>query len=117
MIQTKKIYWADKLGIISSTLCIIHCLSAPILLSMGVGFLHNPVIAFIFIFTAFISIYKATKEKLFKGIGSLLWIAFTGFVVSIALENQAEIFKYTMFIFSALIILGHIYNIRKCIKS
>ncbi|BAO77038.1 MerC domain-containing protein [Winogradskyella sp. PG-2] len=112
MANTNKIYWADKLGAISAFLCIVHCLAAPVLLTMGVSFLHHPVIAFLFILVAFISIYKTTKGRLFIGLSILLWIAFTGFVVSILLEDYAEIFEYTMYFFSISIIIGHLYNMR-----
>jgi hypothetical protein len=66
MIQTKNIYWADKLGAISAFTCIIHCLTVPTFLAMGIGFLSNPIIAFLFIMIAFISIYKTTKGTLLK---------------------------------------------------
>jgi hypothetical protein len=117
MIQTKKIYWADKLGAISAFLCIIHCLAVPTLLALGISFLGNPIVAFLFIIIAFISIYKATNGKLTKGINVFLWVAFIGFVISILLEERAEIFEYGMFLFSTLIIFGHFYNIRNCLKS
>jgi len=117
MIQTSKIYWADKLGIISAFMCIIHCLSAPLFLAIGINFLNHPVIAFLFIIIAFLSIYKVTKGKLYKGFSILLWIAFTGFVVSILLEERSIIFEYGMFFSSIVIILGHFYNIRRCLRS
>jgi hypothetical protein len=83
---------------------------------MGVSFLHNPVIAFLFILIAYVSIYKTTKGKLFNDLSILLWIAFTGFVISIILEERSEIFKYTMYLFSISIIIGHFYNMRYCSK-
>ncbi|MGK0307896.1 MAG: hypothetical protein ACI8RP_000852 [Urechidicola sp.] len=117
MSQTKKIYWADKLGAISAFICIIHCLAVPTLLAMGIGFLSNPIIAFLFIMIAFISIYKTTKRNFMQTISVFLWVAFIGFVISMLLEEHAEIFEYGMFVFSILIILGHIYNMRNCLKS
>ncbi|MDO5970087.1 MerC domain-containing protein [Flavivirga aquimarina] len=117
MTQTKKIYWADKLGVFSSLLCIVHCLAVPTFLSLGIGFLNNPIIAFLFILVAFISIYKATNGKFIKGISVFLWVSFIGFVISILLEEHAEIFEYGMFLFSSSIILGHFYNMRNCLKS
>lgn len=117
MTTTKKIHWADKLGAISAILCIAHCLAVPTLLAMGIGFLKNPVIVFLFISIAFISILKATKGNLLTGINILLWVAFTGFVVSLLLEEYAEIFEFGTFFFSALIIMGHVYNMRHCLRS
>ena len=117
MIQTKNIYWADKLVAISAILCIIHCLTVPTFLAIGISFMSNPIIAFLFIIIAFFSIYKATNGKFTKGINVFLWIAFIGFVISILLEERAEIFEYGMFLFSTSIIIGHFYNIRNCLKS
>jgi len=116
MIQTKKIYWADKLGAFSAFLCIIHCLAVPALLTMGIGFISNPMIAYLFIVIAFVSIYKATNGRFLKPVSIFLWVAFIGFVVSMLSEDQAEVFEYTMFLFSGLIILGHLYNMRYCTK-
>ena len=117
MMQTnKKIYWSDKLGAISALLCIIHCLAVPTLLAMGISFLSNPIITLLFILTAFISIYKTTKGKFTKGISAFLWIAFTGFFISVLFEEHSGFFEYAMFIFSLSIILGHLFNIRYCLR-
>ncbi|MDY7394281.1 MerC domain-containing protein [Aureibaculum sp. 2210JD6-5] len=116
MTPMKKILWADKLGMANAFLCIIHCLTVPTLLTMGIGFLHHPIIAYLFILITFISIYKATNGQLFKRTSVFLWVAFVGFVISILLEEHSEIFEYGMFLFSSLIILGHFYNIRYCSK-
>lgn len=113
MTQIKKIYWADKLGAISALFCIVHCLAVPTLLAMELRFLKNPIIAFLFILIAFISISKTTRAHHVKGANILLWIAFTGFVVSIVLEEQAGFFEYATYFFSTLLILGHLYNIRQ----
>jgi len=117
MIQFKELHWADKLGAFSALLCIVHCLAVPTLLALGIKFLSNPIIAFLFILIAFISIYKATNGKLKSGTSIFLWISFIGFVITILLEEQAEVFEYGMFLFSILIILGHFYNMRSCLKS
>ena len=117
MILVKNIKWEDKLGAISALLCIIHCLATPTLLAIGLSFLSNPIIALLFIFIAFISIYKATKGKLTKGISVFLWVSFVGFVISLVLEERADIFEFGMFLFSIAIIIGHFYNIRNCLKS
>ncbi len=116
MTQVKKIYWADKLGAISAFLCILHCLSVPTLLTLGISFLNNPIVAFLFILIAFISIFKVTQRRLKQPISIFMWIAFLGFVISIIFEERAAFFEYTMFLFSISIILGHIYNMRYCLK-
>ncbi|EDP70180.1 hypothetical protein FBALC1_11622 [Flavobacteriales bacterium ALC-1] len=42
----------------------IYCLAASLLLTIGANFSHHPVIAFLFILIAFISIFKVTKGRL-----------------------------------------------------
>ena len=112
MTQTKKIEWSDKVGAISAFLCIVHCLTVPSLLAMGVGFISHPLIALLFIIIAFISIYKTTKNKISSPESVFLWISFTGFLISILFEESAVLFEYTMYIFSIAIVLGHFYNMR-----
>jgi len=116
MTQVRKIYWADKLGAISAFFCIIHCLAVPTLLALGISFMSNPLITFLFILIAFISIYKSTRGNFTKGISIFLWVAFTCFTISTLFEKHDEIFEYGMFIFSLSIILGHFYNMRYCLR-
>jgi hypothetical protein len=117
MILIKKIKWEDKLGVISALLCMVHCLATPTLLALGVSFLSNPIIAFLFMFIAFISIYKATDGKFVWGSSVFLWMSYIGFVISLVLEERADIFEFGMFLFSIAIIIGHSYNIINCFKS
>ncbi len=110
MTHSKKIYWAYKLGAISAFLCIVHCLTVLILLTLGIGFISNPIIAYLLITIAFVSIYKTTNIRFLEPISIFLWLAFIGFSISMQLE--AEVFEYTMFLFSTFIILGHFYNMK-----
>lgn len=112
MIQTLKKHWTDKLGILSATLCMIHCLSLPVLMSMGVGFLDNPFITSLFVFIAFISIYNSPEAKVSKQLTLFLWVAFGGFVLSLLLEEKAKLFEYGTYLFSIAIIVGHLIRIK-----
>ncbi|EAS19923.1 MerC domain-containing protein [Nonlabens mediterrranea] len=113
MIQTKTKNWADTLGIIGATLCIIHCLSMPLLLTMGLAFLENPIIAGLFIGIAIISISKATGMRFNQTHFKILWVSLIGFIACLILEEKGVIFKYGMYAFSLGIIIGHIYNVFK----
>ena len=117
MILLKNTNWEDKLGVISALLCMVHCLVTPTLLALGINFLNNPIIVFLFIFIAFISIYKATKGKFTNRISVFLWVPFIGFIISLVLEERVKIFEFGMFLFSVAIVIGHSYNIRNCLKS
>jgi hypothetical protein len=116
MTTTTKIHWADKMGAISALFCVMHCLAVPSLLALGIGFINNPIIAFLFILLAFFSVYNATKKKRFETISIILWVAFVGFVTCILFEERAVFFEYGMFFFSSVLILAHLYNIRSCLK-
>lgn len=112
MIQSLKKHWADKLGITSAALCIIHCLALPTLMAMGVGFLDNPIITFLFIIIAFISIYSTNKGNASRRLAIFLWIAFCGFIASIFLEEKSILFEYGTYVFSTAIIVGHLIRIK-----
>ena len=114
--NTSKIYWADKLGAASVLLCIIHCLAAPVLLAMGIGFLNNIIVALLFIFIALISIYNATKGRILEPVSVFLWAAFVAFVVCVLFEEKSEFFQYGMYLSSTGIIFGHFYNMKSCLK-
>lgn len=116
MIQSLKKNWADKLGITSATLCIIHCLALPVLMTMGVGFLDNPIITLLFVIIAFISIYASSKIKVSHRLTLFLWIAFCGFTLSILLEEKLKLFEYGTYLFSIAIIVGHLLRI-KCYEA
>lgn len=112
MIHSKKVYLADKLGILSALLCIIHCLALPVFLAVGVRFLHNPIISSLFVLIAFISIFNVTKGKLSHSNSIFLWAAFTGFVLTVIFEESHLIIEYLMYFFSVCLIVGHLYNMR-----
>lgn len=117
MNRTLKNNWADKLGIIGAILCIIHCLSMPLLLTLGLGGLENPVIATLFVIVACVSVYNATDGTFTVLRYNLLWISLLGFILCIFLEEKDVIFKYGMYLFSTTIIVGHLYNLLKKNKS
>jgi hypothetical protein len=111
MENTRQIIWADKLGAISAFLCIIHCLAVPALLTLGVSFIEHPVIAYLFMGIAFVSIFNATKGNSRSKVSIILWTGFIGFVACLILEEHGEIYEYGMYVFSITIIAGHLYNL------
>ena len=116
MISYIKINKADTVGILNSSLCIIHCVATPLLLSFGSGFLSNPFLEYLFLIIAFISIYKTTNAVTNRKIVMLLWVAFWGFLFSTLFEDEYSWLQYSSYFFALLIIIGHILNIRHCKK-
>lgn len=112
MIQRMKNQWADKLGIISAILCMLHCLALPSLMIMGFGFLGNPMVTASFVGISFISIYAISKKKSSQRLITFLWIVYIGLVISIVLEEKSNLFEYASYLFSLAIIVGHLLHMR-----
>jgi MerC mercury resistance protein len=114
MIKRIKFNKADLIGIISSSICLVHCLATPLLIGLGMGFISNPFFKYSFLVISFVSIYKATENISNKKIISLLWVSFLGFLFSSILQEEHHWLHYSEYLFALLIILGHILNIRYC---
>ena len=116
MISFIKNYKADTIGIINSSICVIHCIATPLLLAFGVGFMANPFFKYLFLIIAFLSIFKTTQALTSGKIATLLWVSFWGFSFSTLLEDEYTWLQYSSYCFALLIIIGHIINIRHCKK-
>jgi len=112
MTNTKKIKLADFIGITSASVCMVHCVATPLLITLGVGFFTEPIIKYLFLFIAFISIYKATENLNSPKLIFFLWASFGGFLLSTVLHEHHEFFEYAGYLFSILVILAHILNIQ-----
>lgn len=117
MISTTNNYKADIVGILSSSICLVHCIATPILITLGAGYFTNPFFQYIFLCISFLSIYKATAQMTNRKIFLFLWISFGGFLISNILEGKFHLLHYSGYFFGLFIIVGHILNIyyyRKC---
>lgn len=114
MIRAKKYNFADIIGILSSSICLIHCVATPLLIAFGAGFITNPFFKYLFLIISFVSIFKATENITSKKISLLLWISFWGFLFSTLFQEEYEWLHYSGYFFAILIIVGHILNIKHC---
>ena len=114
MISTSKINIADLIGIVSSSLCLVHCIATPLLIAFGAGFITNPFFKYLFLIISFISIFKATENITSKKKSLLLWVSFCGFLFSILFQEEYEWLHFSGYFFAILIIIGHILNIKYC---
>jgi len=112
--STTKINKADLIGILSSSICLVHCLATPLLLAFGASFITNPFFKYLFLIISFVSIFKATENITSKKIALLLWISFWGFLFSTLFQEEYEWLHYSGYLFAILIIIGHILNIKHC---
>ena len=109
-----KINQADLIGILSSSICLVHCLATPLLIAFGAGFITNPFFKYLFLIISFVSIFKATENITRRKISLLLWISFWGFSFSTLFQEEYEWMHYSGYLFAILIIIGHILNIKHC---
>jgi hypothetical protein len=112
--NTTKINKADLIGILSSSICLGHCVATPLLIAFGAGFITNPFFKYLFLIISFVSIFKATENITSKKISLLLWISFWGFLFSTLFQEEYEWLHYSGYLFAILIIIGHILNIKHC---
>jgi len=112
--STTKINKADLIGILSSSICLVHCLATPLLLAFGASFITNPFFKYLFLIISFVSIFKANENITSKKISPLLWVSFWGFLFSTLFHEEYDWLHYSGYLFAILIIIGHILNIKHC---
>lgn len=111
----------DKIGIIGSVLCLIHCLVAPLVVISGTalaGHWHGGEgiwrLDFIFLIISGFAVYYTTRQMVAPNIKRFLWLSFFIFSASILLESKSEIFHWLSYIGSIMLIGGHFWNIYSC---
>jgi hypothetical protein len=114
MNKTSKYKKADLIGILSSSICLVHCITTPLLVIYGISFLTNPVFKYFFLIISFVSIFKATENSTNYKISILLWLSFFGFLFSTMFHEEYHWLDYCEYLFAVLIIIGHILNIKHC---
>lgn len=107
---------ADTIGIISSFLCLVHCIALPVLISVQpvlIGFIAEDLhfLEYIFLGLSFVAVYFATRNTS-RTISILFYIVLSAFTLGIVLEETLGWMKYLGYIGSVGLILTHIYNIR-----
>lgn len=116
MPSAKNLNKADFIGIVSSSVCLVHCILTPLLLATGASFFASSFFNFPFLILSFASVYKATEFDTHTGIALLLWTSFWGFLFSTLFREDYHWLHYSGHLFAVLLIAGHILNIRQCRK-
>jgi len=114
MINPTKINKADIIGILSSSICVVHCIATPLLIAFGAGFITNPFFKYLFLIISFASIFKATEKITDTKIAIFLWVSFWGFLFSTLFKEEYHWLHYSGYFFAMQIIIGHILNIKHC---
>ena len=115
---------SDRIGVVSSGLCMLHCFATPFLflsqsslIFISVDFtLTWFILNYVFLFISFIAIYHSVKNSTNRFIRIFLylfWVVLSGLIINESLELFSIPEAATYFSASSLICL-HIYNLRYC---
>jgi len=115
---------SDRIGVLSSGLCMLHCFATPFLflsqsslIFISVDFtLTWFILNYVFLFISFIAIYHSVKNSTNRFIRIFLylfWVVLSGLIINESLEIFSIPEAATYFSASSLICL-HIYNLRYC---
>ena len=114
----------DNVGIVASSLCMIHCIGTPILFiakacstsCCSEAPIWWQLIDYLFLIISFVAIYFATKNTNHYWIKIAFWI--TWFILLLSILNHTfqiiEAPKHFIYIPSSAVIILHFYNQRFC---
>lgn len=110
---------SDLFGIVSSSLCLIHCIAFPVFFafsSLSVGFIDHHVhwLEYIFVLLAIMAVYYSTSKITSKGIKSSMWVSISIFGTAMLMHELSEIFIYISILASIGLVVLHIINYRYC---
>ena len=115
---------SDNIGILSSTLCFIHCLVTPFIYITYAGFFkQSEYLSFswkgvnlVFIVLSLIAVIRSTKKTTSKIIKPIFWLSWS-FLFFVLLNEEVKFFELPELVsyVSALNLAGiHIYNLKFC---
>ena len=115
---------SDRIGVISSTLCMMHCFATPFLFLSQTSLIFMTVdltttwyiINFIFLITSFIAIYYSVKNSSNKFIKIFLYFFWT--ILTLLIINETVGFlsipETATYLSAFSLICLHIYNLNFC---
>jgi hypothetical protein len=114
----------DKVGIIASTLCMIHCIATPFL------FLAKSCSAscceaspkwwssldFLFLLISFFAIYQSSKNSTKNWIKYAMWTSWALLLAALLNEkiHPFTLFEYAIYFPALMLVVLHIYNLKYC---
>ena len=107
---------SDYFGIASATFCVIHCIATPFLIVIVSKYEWWSSLSYLFLTISFFAVYQASKSKPPAYILTFIWAGFVGLTLSTLSEDYWTYGELTGYIFSVVLVTGHILNIRYCKK-
>jgi hypothetical protein len=117
MNSSYKLKKADFLGILSSSICLVHCITTPLLIAFGTSFISSDLFKYMFLILSFWAVLSTTKNQKPTKIVILLWISFFGFSFSNLFQERYDYLHYTGYFFTILLIFGHLLNSKQYYRS
>ncbi|TAG07515.1 MAG: MerC domain-containing protein [Cytophagia bacterium] len=104
----------DFLGVISASLCAVHCVLTPFLIVVfaQIPWLYGA--SYVFLMISFVALFETSKHKEMNKILSFLWFCFALLAVAVIFEEDFHWLHYLNYLASAGLIIGHILNIKYC---
>ncbi len=115
---------SDAIGVIASTLCLIHCLATPILFITQscsvISCSNTPVwwgsLDYIFLVISFFAVHKTTTNTSLKWIKPALWISFLALFIIIINEKIGLFYinESSIYVPVTSLVILHLYNRNHC---
>lgn len=114
----KSITNADQLGIISSALCLIHCLLTPVFVGSVLITDHAAdqyhYLNYFFLVLSLVAVWTSTRKQSNLTIRTLLWLFFVVFSITLLTEQSSVVSRYIMYAASIGLVVTHYFSLREC---
>lgn len=107
---------SDWVGVVSASLCVVHCLLTPMLITLAANFGWWPGVSYLFLIVGFYAAYETSQHSSGSPWLWVIWISFALLTVSIIFEDDYETLELLGYVASAGLVVGHVFNIRFCKK-
>lgn len=111
-------YVSDRVGIIASVVCLVHCLIFPVLVILRIPlsewlheFWHS--LEYIFLAISFVAVFFSARSTVKPWMRYFLWTSFFALAASILLKHYEAVFDTVAIAAALILITAHILNIRQ----
>jgi hypothetical protein len=106
----------DWLGVFSASLCTLHCLAAPFIITLnqfqflGIGFFWS-VLNYLFLVLSAMAIFKCTHQNNRPFLKLIQWMALIMLAICVAFHPYLELLDTLLYVASAILVCVHLINI------
>lgn len=106
---------SDVMGMISSGLCLIHCLAGPVLVLLGYGFIEPDgwhIWDILFLAVSGWAVWNVTKGHSTKWIKWGLWVSISVLSLSIFFSHEIFLFSILSWLAAISLVIFHYFNLK-----